>query len=82
MQKNVFLRLTLKSWMGPGDEAIITHLCIFTEQHIAEFLELHRAKFPHATILPKMPILEDCVIPGVSKASTQPESKIGQYYHY
>lgn len=45
----------------------ITHLCIFTEQHITEFLEFYRAEFPQATILPKMHILEDHVIPWLTR---------------
>ena len=34
-----------------------------TEQHINNFMAFYRASFPEATILPKMHILEDHVIP-------------------
>ena len=36
---------------------------LFTEQDINNFLEFYRVSFPEATILPKMHILEDHVIP-------------------
>ena len=39
------------------------HLFTFTEQDINSFLAFYRASFPEATILPKMHILEDHVIP-------------------
>lgn len=42
-------------------------LLIFTEVDIDKFLSLYRDSFPHATITPKLHMLEDHVIPFLTK---------------
>ena len=41
--------------------------CAFLEKNIEAFLSHYRSSFPHATVLPKMHILEDHVIPWLRK---------------
>lgn len=41
--------------------------CTFTEQNINNFMAFYRASFPEATVLPKMHILEDHVVPWFSR---------------
>ena len=38
------------------------HILCYTETHIAEFMKFYRAKFPTASITPKLHLLEDHVI--------------------
>ena len=45
----------------------IFHLPFLTEKDIITFMETYRKEFPTATILPKMHILEDHVIPWLRK---------------
>ncbi len=38
-----------------------------TEDHIKKFMSYYREKFPHATVLPKMHMLEEHVVPWLKK---------------
>lgn len=42
-------------------------LSFFTENHIDKFMEEYREAFPHATIIPKLHMLEDHIVPFLKK---------------
>ena len=46
---------------------VATVLTVPTEKDIEAFMSHYRSSFPHATVLPKMHILEDHVIPWLRK---------------
>ena len=46
---------------------VVTVVTFYTERDIEEFLVFYRTNFPNATVLPKMHILEDHVVPWLRK---------------
>lgn len=51
--------------------AIVAYIILFTsdfpEKNIKAFMQFYRATFPHATVLPKMHLMEDHMIPWLRK---------------
>ncbi len=43
------------------------HTCCPIDGHIKKFMEIYRQNFPHATVLPKMHMLEEHVLPWLRK---------------